>query len=55
MVSTNPASQNPFIRSIIDADNRVDTGKQTVSYNVKPHKVFLFHKETEERIRYEVK
>jgi len=55
VVSTNPASQNPFIRSIIDADNRVDTGKQTVSYNVKPHKVFLFHKETEERIRYEVK
>ena len=55
VVSTHEASQNPFIRSIIDADNRVDPGKQTVSYNVKPHKVFLFHKETEERIRYEVK
>ena len=55
IVSTNPDSQNPFIRSIIDAENRVDLGKQTVRYNLKPHKVFLFHKETEERIRYEVK
>ena len=55
VVSTNPASQNPQIRSIIDADNRVDLSKATVRYNLKPHKVFLFHKETEERIRYEVK
>ena len=55
IVSTNPASQNPQIRSIIDADNRVDLSKATVRYNLKPHKVFLFHKETEERIRYEVK
>ena len=55
VVSTNPASQNPQIRSIIDADNRVDLSKSTVRYNLKPHKVFLFHKETEERIRYEVK
>ena len=55
IVSTNPASQNPQIRSIIDADNRVDLSKSTVRYNLKPHKVFLFHKETEERIRYEVK
>ena len=27
----------------------------TVSYSLKPHKVFLFNKETEERIRFEVK
>ena len=55
IVSTHPASMNPQIRSIINADNKVDITKQTVSYNVKPHKVFLFNKETEERIRYEVK
>jgi len=55
IVSTHPASVNPMIRSIIDADNKVDLSKQTVSYRIKPHKFFLFNKETEERIRYEVK
>ena len=52
VVSTNLASQNPLIRSIIDADNKIDLGRGTVSYRVKPHKLFLFHKETEERIRF---
>ena len=55
IVSTNPASANPFIRSIINADNKVDTTRETVRYSIKPHKFFLFNKETEERIRYEVK
>ncbi|MBR4291530.1 MAG: ABC transporter ATP-binding protein [Oscillospiraceae bacterium] len=55
IVSTNPASINPSIRSIINADNKVDLAAKTVRYSVKPHKFFLFNKETEERIRYEVK
>ncbi len=55
IVSTHPASLNPQIRSIINADNKVDTTKTEVRYNVKPHKFFLFNKQTEERIRYEVK
>ena len=55
IVSTNAASLNPSIRSIINADNKVDLGIKTVRYSVKPHKFFLFNKETEERIRYEVK
>ena len=55
IVSTHPASLNPTIRSIINADNKVDTTKETVGYNLKPHKVFIFNKETEERIRCEVK
>ena len=55
IVSTNPASLNPVIRSIINADNKVDASVQTVRYSLKPHKVFLFNKETEERIRCEVK
>ena len=55
IVSTNPASMNPSVRSIINADNKVDLGTKTVRYSVKPHKFFLFNKETEERIRYEVK
>ena len=40
---------------IINADNKVDITTETVRYSLKPHKVFLFNKETEERIRYEVK
>ena len=55
IVSTHPASQNPVVRSIIDADNKVIEEVQTVRFSLKPHKVFLFNKETEERIRFEVK
>jgi len=55
IVSTNDASANPVIRSIIDADNKVDITSSTVRYNLKPHKVFLFNKETEKRIYFEVK
>ena len=54
IVSTHEASQNPVIRSIIDADNKVDVAKGTVNYTLKPHKVFLFNAETEERIYFEV-
>ena len=55
IVSTNDASINPVVRSIINADNKVDTTVSTVRYTIKPHKFFLFNKDTEERIRYEVK
>ena len=55
IVSTNPASVNPVIRSIINADSRIDAGVNTVHYNLKPHKTFIFNKETEERIYFEVK
>ena len=52
IVSTHPASQNPVVRSIINADNKIDLGQQTVRFRVKSHKLFLFNKETEERIRF---
>lgn len=55
VVSTNAASVNPSIRSIINADNKVDLSQKTIRYAVKPHKLFLFSKETEERIYFEVK
>ena len=55
IVSTNPASQNPMIRSIIDADNEINTESETVKFSIKPHKMFVFNKETEERIYFEVK
>ena len=54
VVSEHKSSQNPVIRSIINADNKVSAGA-TVSYNLKPHKVFLFSKEDESRIYFEVK
>ena len=54
IVSTNEASINPMIRSIINADNKVDMSQEFVRYSVKPHKFFLFNKETEERIYFEV-
>ena len=55
VVSTNAASVNPVVRSIIDADNKVDITGSTVRYSLKSHKVFLFNKETEKRIYFEVK
>ena len=55
VVSSHPASLNPVVRSIIDSDNKVDLASQTVRFSLKSHKVFLFNKETEERIRFEVR
>ena len=55
VVSTHPASANPVVRSIINADNKVDLNRETVRFSLKNHKVFLFDKETEERIYFEVK
>ena len=55
IVSRNAASANPVVRSIINADNKVDTSVETVRFSLKAHKVFLFNKETEARIPFEVK
>ena len=55
IVSTHPASVSPVLRSIINADNKVDTSAETVRFSLKAHKVFLFNKETEARIPFEVK
>jgi len=50
IVSTNPASLNPVVRSIINADHKIDLQATTVRFDLKPHKVFVFNAETEERI-----
>ncbi len=52
VVSSHPAAAAPLIRSIIDADNKVDTSSGIVRFRIKPHKLYLFHKETEERIQF---
>ena len=52
VVSTHPASANPVVRAIIDADNKIDLAEKSIRFSLKPHKVFLFNKETEERIEF---
>ena len=54
IVSTHSASLNPTIRSIIDADEKPDADATVATFALKPHKVFLFDAETEERIYFEV-
>ncbi len=55
IVSRHPASLNPVVRSIINADNKVDVTAESVRYSLKPHKTFLFRKDNEQRIYFEVK
>ena len=55
IVSKHPNQISEVIRSIVDADNKVSPAAETVTFSLKPHKVFLFSKETEQRIPFEVK
>ncbi|MBE6537238.1 MAG: ABC transporter ATP-binding protein [Ruminococcaceae bacterium] len=50
IVSKNEAMQSPSIRSIVDADYRVAPDAAEIKFNLKPHKVFIFDAETEQRI-----
>ena len=50
IVSTHPDCENVTIRSIISAENRVDEAAENVKFDLKPNKVLLFDRETEERI-----
>ena len=55
VVASHPASLNPVVRAIISSDIKLDPAAETIKFNVKPHKFFIFNKETEERIYFEVK
>ena len=50
VVCEHSSSANPLVRAIINSDSKVDVTCETVSYTLKPHKVFIFDAETEERI-----
>lgn len=50
VVSTSAVSINPTVRSIIDAEMRLKVKEEKVRFALRPSKVLLFHKETEERI-----
>lgn len=50
VVSTHPCSENPSIRSIINAENTVDPDAEKVRFALNPRKLYLFHPRTGERI-----
>lgn len=50
VVCTHPSSVNPAVRAILGTENRVDTSSDRVRFALIPAKVFLFDRETEERI-----
>ena len=50
VVSTSESSLNPVVRSIISADEMSNINGDTVKFNLKQHKVFIFNKETEQRV-----
>lgn len=52
IISTNEASVNPVIRTIITNDRVIDGTKEIVGFDLKPGKVHIFDRETEERIRF---
>ncbi len=54
VVSVNEASLNQTVRSIIGTENKVNTQEDQVRFALKPGKVFIFNRETEERIYFEV-
>ena len=55
VVSTNEASQNITIRSIIPSDVAVTPKDGIIRFALKPYKVFMFDWESEERIEYPAK
>lgn len=55
VVSSHAAASSPTIRSIIDAENEVNPTEKTVRFSIKPNKIFLFNRNSEERICFEVR
>ena len=50
VLAAHPACEASSLRAIIDSDSRVDRESRKVRFSLRPRKVFLFNKETEERI-----
>lgn len=55
VVSTHECCEAAAIRSIINAENIVDTSSETVRFAVKPNKIFIFDQKTGERIHFQTK
>lgn len=52
VVATHPLCENTVIRAIISSDTKVDTSSQKIAFTLKKNKVFLFKKDTEERMKW---
>ncbi|MBP5294963.1 MAG: ABC transporter ATP-binding protein [Lachnospiraceae bacterium] len=50
VITKHEDSLNPSIRAIISADQKTEVTGGSVRFSVKPHKIFVFDGETEERI-----
>ena len=50
VVSTHEKMTGKCIRSIVSSENRFAPDQETVRFRLKPHKVFLFDRESEERV-----
>lgn len=50
VVATHPLLENVVMRAIISSETKVDTGRKEIGFELKKNKVFIFNKETEERI-----
>ena len=50
VVANHPLCENTVIRAIIPSENKINTSTKDVYFELKKNKVFLFHKETEERL-----
>jgi len=55
IISTHKACEAATIRSIISSENKVDMKEKEVKFSLKPHKTFIFNRETEERIYLQTK
>ena len=51
VVCTHPACHAPSVRAIIASESTVDLSKSEVRFSLKPDKVFIFDRVSEERIR----
>ena len=50
VVAAHSSCDTPTLRAIVDSDSRVDRDGKEVRFSLRPGKVFLFRKDTEERI-----
>ncbi len=50
VVSTHEKMTGRCVRSIVSSENRFDPDQKEVRFRLKPHKVFLFDRESEERV-----
>lgn len=53
VITRHPAMLGTSIHSIINADEKIDSSLEEIGFELKPSKVFLFQKDTEDRIFFE--